>query len=125
MQRKDERDYINQPRGKNGNRTIPIRRRKAILKEALTTELTIRDLCRKHGITDASFYTWRMIYQPAISEKFGGTGMLRQKHVRNVRRKARIKHPPKAVLTNQELMEIQLEAISFENLKLRNDLTMA
>ena len=125
MNTKDERDYVNPPRGMNGNRTIPTARRKAILKEAVTTKLTIRSLCRKHGITDTSFYKWRTIYQPGMSEKFGGTGALRQQHVREVRRKQRISHPPKAVLTHEETMEIQLEAISFENLKLRNDLSRA
>lgn len=121
---KAESEYINRPRGTKG-RKLSNTARKAILKEALNTPLSVRGLCRKHGICDSDFYRWRMIFMPALSEKFGGTGMLRQKHIRNVRRKARIQHPPKAVLTNQELMEIQLEAISFENLKLRNDLTMA
>lgn len=34
----------------------------AILKESQSGTSTVLDLCRKHGITNATFYTWKRKY---------------------------------------------------------------
>jgi putative transposase len=56
----------------------------AVLKEA-ESGLSISELCRKHGISDATFYTWR--------KKFGGmseTDLKRLRHLEEENR--RLKH---------------------------------
>jgi len=47
----------------------------AILKEA-DAGMKVRDLCRKHGISDATYYTWK--------SKYGGMEVSDLKRVRDI-----------------------------------------
>lgn len=56
----------------------------AVLKEA-EAGIPVKDLCRKHGISDASFYIWR--------KKFGGMSETDLKRLRQLEEEnRRLKH---------------------------------
>lgn len=56
----------------------------AVLKEA-EAGLSVSELCRKHGISDATFYTWR--------KKFGGMSELDLRRLRQLEEEnRRLKH---------------------------------
>lgn len=56
----------------------------AVLKEA-EAGLSVSELCRKHGISDATFYAWR--------KKFGGMSELDLKRLRQLEEEnRRLKH---------------------------------
>lgn len=47
-----------------------------ILNEALAKEKTIGEICREHGISQATFYKWR--------QKYGGLGVSEAKRLREL-----------------------------------------
>ena len=76
-----------------------------ILREAEQGDLSIVDLCRKHGITDATFYRWR--------RKYGGLGVaevhrLRELEKENTRLKRLLAERDLEIDAMQELLSKKL-----------------
>ena len=72
----------------------------AFLREA-EAGVSVKDLCRKHGFSDASFYTWR--------SKFGGMDVSDAKRLRAMEQEnARLKKLLAEAMLDKEALEVAL-----------------
>ena len=72
----------------------------AFLREA-EAGVSVKDLCRKHGFSDASFYTWR--------SKFGGMDVSEAKRLRAMEQEnARLKKLLAEAMLDKEALEVAL-----------------
>lgn len=63
--------------------------------------VSVKDLCRKHGFSDASFYTWR--------SKFGGMDVSDAKRLRAMEQEnARLKKLLAETMLDKEALEVAL-----------------
>ena len=63
--------------------------------------VSVKDLCRKHGFSDASFYTWR--------SKFGGMDVSDAKRLRAMEQEnARLKKLLAETMLDNEALEVAL-----------------
>ena len=63
--------------------------------------MSVKDLCRKHGFSDASFYTWR--------SKFGGMDVSDAKRLRAMEQEnARLKKLLAETMLDKEALEVAL-----------------
>ena len=63
--------------------------------------VSVKDLCRKHGFSDASFYTWR--------SKFGGIDVSDAKRLRAMEQEnARLKKLLAEAMLDKEALEVAL-----------------
>ena len=63
--------------------------------------VSVKDLCRKHGFSDASFYTWR--------SKFGGMDVSDAKRLRAMQQEnARLKKLLAETMLDKEALEVAL-----------------
>ena len=63
--------------------------------------VSVKDLCRKHGFSDASFYTWR--------SKFGGMDVSDAKRLRAMEQEnARLKKLLAETMLDKEPLEVAL-----------------
>ena len=63
--------------------------------------MSVKDLCRKHGFSDASFYTWR--------SKFGGMDVSDAKRLRAMEQEnARLKKLLAEAMLDKEALEVAL-----------------
>lgn len=63
--------------------------------------VSVKDLCRKHGFSDASFYTWR--------SKFGGMDVSDAKRLRAMEQEnARLKKLSAETMLDKEALEVAL-----------------
>ena len=63
--------------------------------------VSVKDLCRKHGFSDASFYTWR--------SKFGGMDVSDAKRLRAMEQEnARLKKLLAEAMLDKEALEVAL-----------------
>ena len=63
--------------------------------------VSLKDLCRKHGFSDASFYTWR--------SKFGGMDVSDAKRLRAMEQEnARLKKLLAETMLDKEALEVAL-----------------
>jgi putative transposase len=70
------------------------------LKEA-EAGMPVKDLCRKHGFSDASFYTWR--------SKYGGMELSDMKRLKELEREnARLKKLLAETMLDKEAIEVAL-----------------
>jgi putative transposase len=70
------------------------------LKEA-ESGIPVKDLCRKHGFSDASFYTWR--------SKYGGMELSDMKRLKELEREnARLKKLLAETMLDKEAIEVAL-----------------
>lgn len=70
------------------------------LKEA-EAGMPVKDLCRKHGFSDASFYTWR--------SKYGGMEISDMKRLKELEREnARLKKLLAETMLDKEAIEVAL-----------------
>lgn len=70
------------------------------LKEA-ESGIAVKDLCRKHGFSDASFYTWR--------SKYGGMELSDMKRLKELEREnARLKKLLAETMLDKEAIEVAL-----------------
>lgn len=70
------------------------------LKEA-ESGIPVKDLCRKHGFSDASFYTWR--------SKYGGMEISDMKRLKELEREnARLKKLLAETMLDKEAIEVAL-----------------
>lgn len=70
------------------------------LKEA-EAGIPVKDLCRKHGFSDASFYTWR--------SKYGGMELADIKRLKELEREnARLKKLLAETMLDKEAIEVAL-----------------
>ena len=70
------------------------------LKEA-ESGVSVKDLCRKHGFSDASFYTWR--------SKYGGMELSDMKRLKELEREnARLKKLLAETMLDKEAIEVAL-----------------
>ena len=71
----------------------------AVLKEA-ETGMKVKELCRKHGISDATFYTWR--------SKYGGMDVSEARKLRQLEAEnAKLKHLlAESMLDNKVLKDL-------------------
>ena len=70
------------------------------LKEA-ESGIAVKDLCRKHGFSDASFYTWR--------SKYGGMEISDMKRLKELEREnARLKKLLAETMLDKEAIEVAL-----------------
>ena len=71
-----------------------------LLREA-EAGVSVKDLCRKHGFSDASFYTWR--------SKFGGMDVSDAKRLRAMEQEnARLKKLLAEAMLDKEALEVAL-----------------
>ena len=65
--------------------------------------VSVKDLCRKHGFSDASFYTWR--------SKFGGIDVSDAKRLRAMEQEnARLKKLLAETMRDKEALEVALRS---------------
>ena len=65
--------------------------------------VSVKDLCRKHGFSDASFYTWR--------SKFGGMDVSEAKRLRAMEQEnARLKKLLAETMRDKEALEVALRS---------------
>ena len=65
--------------------------------------MSVKDLCRKHGFSDASFYTWR--------SKFGGMDVSDAKRLRAMEQEnARLKKLLAETMRDKEALEVALRS---------------
>ena len=70
------------------------------LKEA-EAELPVRELCRRHGFSDGSFYTWRA--------KYGGMGVTEAKRLKSLEQEnASLKKSLAGTMLDKEALEAAL-----------------
>ncbi len=72
----------------------------SILREA-ETGVSARELCRKHAIFDATFYTWR--------KKYGGMEVPEVKRLKSLEEKsARLRKLPAEAILDREALQVAL-----------------
>ncbi len=86
-----------------------------IVKEVLTTDMTVSEVCKKHTITTANFYNWQKIFLESAFEGFNKTKQGRpektsQKKIENLTKE------------NKKMKDVIAEVVS-ENITLKKNLS--